>query len=432
MDTTALVIAFLAGCLLGGLVGLVLSARTAAARSDGVRAAVTAASADALHRTSEQFLALAETRLGTERAHASGELEQRRQAVEHLVEPLLDTLGRVEQRMQALEMSRERSQGALSEQVEAVRLAGAALRDETRALVTALRKPQTRGRWGELQLRRVVELAGMAERCDVTEQLTVGSPGAALRPDLVVHLAGGKTVVVDAKVTLAAYLEAHEAVDDDVRDARLTAHARHLRQHVDRLAAKAYWTQFDAAPEFVVLFVPGESFLAPALDRDPTLLEHALARRVHIATPTTLVSMLRTVAYAWQQQALADNAREVFRLGRELYARLGQLGAHVDDLGRSIARVVGQYNATVGSLESRALVSARRLRDIGLVDDELPGPQPVDEAPPPRWRHRSWSRRPVPGGALGRRPTFDPESVTDPRYGAEPSLSDDSGARAAG
>ena len=194
-----------------------------------------------------------------------------------------------------------------------------------------------------------------------------------------VRLAGGKNIVVDSKVSLAAYLEAAEAADDDVRRARLDAHARHLREHVDRLAAKAYWAALSPAPEFVVLFIPGEAFLAPALEHDPGLLEHAMARRVHIATPTTLVTMLRTAQYAWQQDALSENARAVFDLGRELYDRLSGLGRHVDGLGRALSRAVTAYNQTVGSLESRVLVSARRLNELGVIDAELDPPRPVED-----------------------------------------------------
>jgi DNA recombination protein RmuC len=209
----------------------------------------------------------------------------------------------------------------------------------------------------------------------------VAGPDGTLRPDLVVRLAGGKNIVVDSKVSLAAYLEAAEAADEDVRSARLGAHARHLREHVDRLAGKAYWAALSPAPEFVILFIPGEAFLAPALEHDPGLLEHAFGRRVHIATPTTLVTMLRTAQYAWQQEALAQNARAVFDLGRELYDRLGTLGGNVDRLGRALAKAVSSYNQAVGSLESRVLVSARRLNELGVVDAELPAPLPVEETP---------------------------------------------------
>src|SRR6266567_3635652 len=198
---------------------------------------------------------------------------------------------------------------------------------------------------------------------------------------MVVRLAGGKNIVVDSKVTLAAYLEAAEAADDAVRDARLGAHARHLRDHVDRLAAKAYWAALSPSPEFVVLFIPGEAFLAPALERDPGLLEHAMTRKVHIATPTTLVTMLRTAQYAWQQAALSENARAVFDLGRELYERIGGMGKHVDGLGKALTNAVSSYNRTIGSLEGRVLVSARRLNQLGVVDAELQPPPPVEETP---------------------------------------------------
>jgi DNA recombination protein RmuC len=230
-----------------------------------------------------------------------------------------------------------------------------------------------------MQLRRVVELAGMSARCDFDEQVAVATPDGALRPDMVVRLAGGKNIVVDSKVSLAAYLEAAEADGDDVRAARMDAHARHLREHVDRLAAKSYWAAVSPSPEFVILFIPGEAFLAPALERDPALLEYALGRKVHIATPTTLVTMLRTAQYAWQQAALADNARAVFDVGRELYDRIAGLGRHVDRLGRALTTAVSTYNQTVGTLESRVLVSARRLNELGVVDAELTAPAPVEE-----------------------------------------------------
>jgi DNA recombination protein RmuC len=265
-------------------------------------------------------------------------------------------------------------------QIERVRLNGEELRHETAALVSALRKPQARGRWGELQLRRCVEFAGMTDRCDFTEQTSVATSDGTLRPDMVIRLVGGKSIVVDSKVTLAAYLEAHDATEDATRDERLTAHARHLRTHVDQLAAKAYWSQFSAAPEFVVLFVPGDAFLAAALDRDPAILDDAFAKRIHIATPTTLISVLRTCAYAWQQDALAANAREVFELGRELYQRISKLGAKVETLGKRLGSTVGAYNETVASLESRVLPQARKLRDLKVVDDDIDDPRPVEEA----------------------------------------------------
>jgi DNA recombination protein RmuC len=338
-----------------------------------------AMSAQALDRSAKTFLELAEGRLGAANAQAAGELETRRAAVEHLVQPLRETLAKVEAQLRETETQRGLSHAALAEQVKIARQSSEQLRVQTQALVTALRRPEARGRWGEMQLRRVVELAGMSSRCDFDEQVSIATADGALRPDMVVRLAGDKNIVVDSKVSLAAYLEAAEATDETVREARLDAHARHLRTHVDQLAAKAYWTALSPAPEFVVLFIPGEAFLAPALEHDPGLLEHAMARRVHIATPTTLVTMLRTAQYAWQQEALSDNARAVFDLGRELYERLAGLGKHVDGLGRALSNAVTTYNKAVGSLESRVLVSARRLNELGVVDAALEAPRPVEE-----------------------------------------------------
>ncbi len=317
---------------------------------------------EALTRSNSQFLDLADARFKQAGA------------------PLTETLGRVEQQLREIEKARTGANEALKSQIEFVRRTGEELRHETAALVSALRKPQARGRWGELQLRRVVEFAGMTDRCDFTEQTTVATGDGVLRPDLVVRLVGGKSIVVDSKVTLSAYLEAHDAADDDVREQRLVAHAKHLRQHVDQLAAKSYWSQFSPAPEFVVLFVPGDPFLAAALDRDPALIEDAFAKRVHIATPTTLISVLRAVAYAWQQEALAANARDVFELGRELYKRLGTLGDHMDKLGRQLTGAVKAYNGTVGSLERQILVTARKLNDLEVVDTVLAEPKAVEES----------------------------------------------------
>ncbi len=293
-------------------------------------------------------------------------------------EPVGDTLGRLEVRLRELELARVGAYGALTQQVSMTREATESLASRTGELLTALRAPQTRGRWGELQLRRVVELAGMAPHCDFDEQVSTATADGTLRPDLVVRLTGGRTIVVDAKVSLAAYLEASTAVDEGRREERLRAHARALRTHVDQLAGKEYWRCVPGSPEFVVLFLPGEAFLAPALERDPSLLEHGLGARVIIATPTTLVAMLRTVAHCWQQDALTAHAREVFDLGRELYARLATMGEHMDRLGRSLNRAVADYNGTAGSLESRVLVTARRLHDLRVVGDELPSPRMAD------------------------------------------------------
>jgi DNA recombination protein RmuC len=338
-----------------------------------------------LARRDEQLLAasfrgLAAEALGATREDAARELDASRDAVASLVQPLAEQLARVDDQLRALELERARASAELREQVSGVLRTSEALGRETSALVDALRRPQARGRWGEVQLRRVVELAGMTARCDFDEQVTTAE-GA--RPDLVVRLAGGRCVVVDAKVTLAAYLEAAESDDERRREERLDAHARHLRAHVDRLAEKAYWSRLPGSPEFVVLFVPGEAFLAPALERDPALLEHAWARRVHLATPTTLVSMLRTAAHAWQQQALTENARAVHEAGTQLHARLSTLGAHVDKLGRTLGAAVADYNRTVGSLERTVLPASRRMAELGVVDEALPAPREVSDVAKP-------------------------------------------------
>ncbi len=329
------------------------------------------------------FEGLASRALAGTRNEAGRERESSREAVEQLVAPLREQLGLVEGQLRGLELDRARAHAQLQEQVTGVRRSSELLGRETASLVDALRRPQARGRWGEVQLRRCVEYAGMVDRCDFTEQASFPGPdGAVLRPDLVVRLAGGRSVVVDAKVTLAAYLEAIECEGERQAHERMAAHARHLRQHVDRLADKAYWAALPDSPEFVVLFVPGEAFLAPALEHDPTLLEHAYARRVHLATPTTLVSLLRTVAHGWQQEALTENARAVALAGRELYARLETVGGHVDKLGRSLGTAVGDFNKTVGSLERSLLPAARRMADLGI--GEPPSvPRPVDDLPRP-------------------------------------------------
>jgi len=338
-----------------------------------------ALSARALDGASRQFLELATARLDEAGTRARGDLDTRRAAVENLVTPLRETLTRMEERLRELETARTEAYATLVEQVRATREASDALRTQTAQLVTALRKPQARGAWGELQLRRVAEVAGMLARCDFTEQHTVagGEEETTQRPDMVVHLVGGRRIVVDSKVPMTAFLEAAEATDDAARAERLAAHARHLRAHVDQLGAKAYWRRMDS-PEFVVLFVPAEAFLAPALDHDPGLLEYAAGKGVVLSTPTTLIALLRTVAYAWTQDALTNRAKEVYDLGRELYTRLGTLGEHVDRLGASLGRTVKDYNAAVGSLEGRVLVSARRLAALEVVEEELASPRPVE------------------------------------------------------
>jgi DNA recombination protein RmuC len=344
--TLSLLITLLVGVTLGAAVGL-LFARSRAAGHDAAT---------------------------TQRA-----LESR--AADHAV--VRDSLDRLHDQMRDLEQHRVSWQSQLKQQVDEVRHSTESLRRETSTLSTALRRPQVRGRWGELHLRKAVELAGLVSRCDFDEQVSVRTDDGLLRPDLVVNLAGGKHVVVDAKVPLDAFLDATGADDDQGRESHLARHARQLRQHVDVLAGKSYWRSLPATPEFVVLFVPGESFLSAALEAEPALLEYAASRQVLLATPTTLIALLRTVAYAWTQEALADNAREIHDLGRELHDRLGTMGSHLDKLGRSLTAAVGSYNKAVGSLETRVLVSARKLRDMQVGDADLVSPAAVTEAARP-------------------------------------------------
>ncbi len=285
---------------------------------------------------------------------------------------VMQGLDRLSDQMQHLDRQRAEWQGEFHQHVSD-------LKRETSALSTALRKPQVRGRWGELHLRRAVELAGLVDRCDFTEQVRLED--GALRPDLVIHLVGRRQVVVDAKVPLDAYLDATSTDDDALRTAALQRHVRQVRQHVDALSSKAYWRALPETPEFVVLFVPAESFLAAALETDGSLIEYAATRQVVLATPTTLIALLRTVSHGWSHEALADQAREIHRLGRDLHDRLATLNGHLDSVGRSLNAAVGHYNQAVGSLESRVLVAARRFSELSVVDaaqSGLPGPRQVE------------------------------------------------------
>ncbi|MGA5301604.1 DNA recombination protein RmuC [Nucisporomicrobium flavum] len=306
---------------------------------------------------------------------------QSQEAVARAVAPLHDMLRRYEQRVGELEHDRVDAYAELREQVRAMGLVSGELRTETKQLVAALRAPQVRGRWGEHQLRRIVEAAGLLEHCDFAEQVTSATDHQGVRPDMVVRLHGGRSVVVDAKAPFDAYLSAMEARDERTRDTHLDQHAKVLRGHVDALAGKAYWTAFDQTPDFVVLFVPADPFLDAALQRDATLMEHAFSRNVVLATPATLVALLRTVAYSWRQEALARNALAVHGLARELYGRLATLGDHVGKLGASLSGAVTAYNRAVGSLESRVLVSARKLAEMGVSDEELAVPAQVELTP---------------------------------------------------
>jgi DNA recombination protein RmuC len=306
---------------------------------------------------------------------------QSQEAVARAVGPLHETLRRYELRVAEVERDRVEAYAELREQVRSMSLVSGELRTETKQLVAALRAPQVRGRWGEHHLRRIVEAAGLLEHCDFAEQVTAATDSQGVRPDLVVRLHGGRSVVVDAKAPFDAYLSAMEAREERARDHHLDAHARQLRAHVDGLAAKSYWSAFAQSPEFVVLFVPADPFLDVALQRDPTLLEHAFARDVVLATPATLIALLRTIAYSWRQEALTRNAVIVHELARELYGRLATLGDHVGKLGSALGTAVTTYNKAVGSLEARVLVSARKLADLGVSGDELPTPAQVETTP---------------------------------------------------
>ena len=291
---------------------------------------------------------------------------------------VMQSLDRLSDQMRELDHQRATWQGQFSQQVLDMRHTTESLRRETSSLATALRKPQVRGRWGELHLKRAVELAGLVDRVDFGEQVRLED--GALRPDVVIHLAGNRCLVIDAKVPLDAFLDATGTDDPDEHEAHLARHARQFRTHVDGLSAKRYWRALAETPEFVVLFVPGESFLSAALEADGTLIEYAAERKVVLATPTTLIALLKTVAHGWQHETLAAQARQIHALGRDLHDRLVTMSGHVDALGRSLNAAVGHYNQAVGSFESRVLVSARKFHELAVTDDEIAGPRQLDAA----------------------------------------------------
>jgi DNA recombination protein RmuC len=340
-----------------------------------------ALSGRALEASSRQFLDLARETLKTQTTQADGDLAKREQAVAALVGPLVERLATMEAHVRELESKREGAYRTVVEQIAQVRTSSDQLRSETAALVTALRKPQARGQWGELQLRRAVELAGMVERCDFDEQVTVTGVDGSVRPDLVVHLPGGRHVVVDSKCPLDGFLETVDCADEAMMRTALTRHAKHVRAHIDALAKKAYAAKVDDTPGFVVLFLPGEALLSAALDGAPDLLEYGAERSVIVATPTTLIALLRSVAFGWNQELLAKDAREIAALGREVYERLSTMGGHLAKLGRGLRSAVGSYNDAVGSLESRVFVSARKLADYQLADTDLTTPEQIDTTP---------------------------------------------------
>ncbi len=327
-------------------------------------------SSEALKHNNEAFLKLAAVSFETLQVKAEGDLAQRQQAITALVHPLQESLQRYDEQLRQLEQSRQLAYGGLDQHLKSLAESQHRLQQETGNLVKALRAPTIRGQWGELTLKRVAELAGMVDHCDFAEQQTMTGDDGRVRPDMVVQLPGGRQIIVDAKTVLSAYLDAHEAQTDAQRIEALRRHAEQVKSRMDELSLKAYWTQFDRAPEFVVLFLPGEQFLGAALDQDPRLIEEGFARGIVLATPATLIALLRAVAYGWRQEQLTAHAEEAGRLGKELYERMAVLAGHMNDVGQSLGKSVSAYNRAVGSLETRILPAARRFKELGISSDK--------------------------------------------------------------
>jgi DNA recombination protein RmuC len=319
-----------------------------------------------LQANSENFLRLAEQNLGTQQEKAKRELSEREKAVEALVKPIRDALEASQKQIAELEKARSEAYGGIRTQLEVMQASQKSLAQETQNLVKALRRPEVRGRWGEITLRRLVELAGMVEHCDFQEQVHTTGEGQVIRPDMIVRMPDQRELVVDVKTPLDAYLQAVEAEDDAQRKLGLEGHAKNVRAHVRMLASKAYWDQFDESPEFVILFIPGDQFLSAALNEDPDLIEYALSRQIILATPTSFVALLKAVAYGWRQLALAENAQEIRQLAEDLYGRLATFVSHMNKVGRQLASSVENYNKAVGSLERSVLPGARKFVELGV------------------------------------------------------------------
>ena len=335
-----------------------------------------------LKANSETFLRLAEQNLGAQHERAKRELGEREQAVENLVKPIRDALQRSQQQIAELEKARSEAYGGIRSQLEAMQSGQMALAQETQNLVKALRRPEVRGRWGEITLRRLVELAGMVEHCDFQEQVHTSGDEKSIRPDMIVRMPDNRELVVDVKTPLDAYLEAVEAKDDAQRQLGLKRHARNVREHVRKLSSKAYWEQFSRSPEFVILFIPGDQFLSAALNEEPDLIETALAQHIILATPTSFVALLKAVAYGWRQLALADNAEEIRKLAEDLYGRLGTFVGHLNKVGKQLSSSVEHYNRAVGSLERKVLPGARKFVELGIhPKKELETVEPLESLP---------------------------------------------------